>query len=351
MSSVRLSPPDLVDLVPATQVRDLIANTDRELADLERQAEDACNAADQAELRAQETGVDGRSATWAMVRMQRFLDGLRADTDAEVESLRDLATAQARRRIADAHAEGRRIRSAAGRTQVTPPVAPHAMCPAAEDVSAPVAGTPPLVDGDARVVSAEPEVVAPRPSPPPVVGIVPEGVPSPVVDAPAPAAAPTPFPAEAARIPEAQTAPASAVSWLAGGASTDAALIGEAPVAGAPAAPPASTPIEHLLQPNGNGQYGAAHHMATAMAAPLPMADAPAEASVAVVHAPAAVHDVVDVAPVDEVDAPAAQAPSSEFWTEPVTKPRRGLRRIPVSAVLEVIAVLLILVFILLRLS
>ena len=44
--------------------------------------------------------------------------------------------------------------------------------------------------------------------------------------------------------------------------------------------------------------------------------------------------------------------PQVDFWQEPTLKPKKGWRgRIPVSAVLEVIAVLLILVFILLRLS
>jgi hypothetical protein len=54
----------------------------------------------------------------------------------------------------------------------------------------------------------------------------------------------------------------------------------------------------------------------------------------------------------DALDETSMQAPAGDFWTEQPTKPRRGLlRRVPLSAVLEVLAVLLILVFILLRLS
>jgi hypothetical protein len=64
--------------------------------------------------------------------------------------------------------------------------------------------------------------------------------------------------------------------------------------------------------------------------------------------APAGAHTVVD--PYME-SIPASADP--EFWPEPEPEPtrKRWYRRIPLSAVLEVLAVILILVFILLRLS
>jgi len=70
-----------------------------------------------------------------------------------------------------------------------------------------------------------------------------------------------------------------------------------------------------------------------------------------------AVADVVDAAAptaplATPVPHPASSDSTPDFWPEQPTQKRKGLlRRIPLSAVLEVIAVLLILVFILLRLS
>ncbi|HEX5586349.1 MAG TPA: hypothetical protein VFZ17_03500, partial [Acidimicrobiia bacterium] len=53
----------------------------------------------------------------------------------------------------------------------------------------------------------------------------------------------------------------------------------------------------------------------------------------------------------DDSSTPGGES-TGAFWPAPAPPKRKGLlRRIPVSAVLEVIAVLLILVFILLRLS
>src|SRR5215467_6360099 len=107
--SLRLTPPEPVDVVSAEEVRAVIATTDRELAELDREVQAALGDAESAEALAREAGVDGRASTWAMLRMQRFLDGLRSETDIEIIELLDVARTRARARLEEARAEADRV--------------------------------------------------------------------------------------------------------------------------------------------------------------------------------------------------------------------------------------------------
>src|SRR5262245_60092988 len=124
MEPNRLTPPDPVDLVPADSAQASIAETTREVAQLQREAELATLAADAAEARAAEAGVDGRAATWALVQMQRFLDGLRADVERDAQSIRDLAKERARIRLDQARTEAAQARGGSSADGSSAPVVP-----------------------------------------------------------------------------------------------------------------------------------------------------------------------------------------------------------------------------------
>lgn len=310
---VRLSPPELVDLVPAERVREIIALTDRDIAELERRANEACGEADQAELRAQESGVDGRSSTWAMVRMQRFLDGLRSEGERDAQALRDLAHERAELRLSDARAEAARIR---GEVTPAPTVAP-----------APSAAT---------VAPAVIAYVAPAPSPaPPVQPEAPADIAAPVVvPMPVPAARNTDVPAVDPRAVDVAASNGSALALVLAPPVEDERAVDDDPEV------EELTSIDDLLRvPE-----------VAADETPVPSVDLPAAEQPAPASSSPTGGTAVLVAP-QEAPAADAAAPASEFWPQQETKPKKGLRRIPVSAVLEVLAVLLILVFILLRLS
>jgi hypothetical protein len=119
-----LGPPDPVELVPAASAHATITNTTRDLAQLRREADLARLAAYAAEGRAAEAGVDGQSATWALVHMQRLLDELRADVERDVQTLRDLAKDRARVRLDQARAEAAHIRGGSSPIAVGAPGVP-----------------------------------------------------------------------------------------------------------------------------------------------------------------------------------------------------------------------------------
>jgi hypothetical protein len=113
-----------------------------------------------------------------------------------------------------------------------------------------------------------------------------------------------------------------------------------APVAEAqPAAPAAPGPVQDASP----GRVGEIHLVAAA----------PTQVGTPAVEPAAPVVDPLhDEGPVPTQVVPAsAEAANQEFWPAEPPKKRGALRRIPISAVLEVLAVLLILVFIILRLS
>jgi hypothetical protein len=354
-SSFRLTPPEPLDLVPAEQVRAMIASTDRELATLEREAETARGAADAAEARAREAGVDGRASTWAMVRMQRFIDGLRSEADRDVNEMLDVARARARARLDDAHAEAAAIRGEPNGSG--PPPNPRGIARdayesdrgSAFESRTPAAGAP---VGSATVATlappetaVEPESVAddepgmeavPAPEVKPWVPIAPVVVEAPVA---VPEVVEDESAADDARVDEsdATSAPPALLDAPATTAPIPPARRDEQPDQPDTTTPAASIDPIAPLATAGAITWTAAGGLD---APPAPVAsDPPAPALQAVAEAPEAAADAT------------ADKPQVDFWQEPAAKPKKGWRRIPVSAVLEVIAVLLILVFILLRLS
>jgi len=97
MPASRLNAPQPLDIVAADQVNQIIADIDREIAELEREATRLTREADALEARLRNDGLDDASMTWTMVRLQLFLDQLRAQAQEESEATLDVA-----RRRADA---------------------------------------------------------------------------------------------------------------------------------------------------------------------------------------------------------------------------------------------------------
>jgi hypothetical protein len=263
MFESQLAAPELVELLAPDDVSSLIGDTHRELARLEHRAAQARATADQLEHRAKLEGADERASTWAIVRMQRFVDGLREEAERDSETLVDAA----RRR--------------AGST--IDPFLDH-----------------PVTLGEAGVRAS----VAPQPDVAPRHDVALAPVPPPMPAAEAPVAPPA---APVAPVPVVQAAP-----------------VVDAP---APATSLQWSPVDDVSAESN----GAAH-------APV----APTGVAAPVVEPPGPAVEVAPVVPI----APAPVPPSSD------APKRRGLLRgFPLSAVLEVLAVLLVLLFILLRLS
>jgi hypothetical protein len=262
MTSSRLTPPQALDLVSADRVRDMIAHADAELSALERDAETSTSAADRAEGAVKEAGLDPEATTWTMVRLQRFLDGLRDETQRDVETMLELARQQARFRLSEVGAPG------PGSMTTPPPAAPVFSSPTAPVI----VSTPPASSFDTGPSQANRAFVAV---------------------------------AETAVL----TAPVAET------AAPHLALVNDAPSG----ASPVSVPVAVAAAP-----------VAPAPTAPVVVAPAPVAA--------------VAVAPTPTPQPVAAPAVSPD-------KKEGRLHRLPISAILEVVAVLLILVFILLRLS
>jgi hypothetical protein len=69
--------------MPIAVVDALIADADRQISALEREAAEALAAADASEAQLLELNVDERSSAWAMAQLDRFVVALRAEADAE----------------------------------------------------------------------------------------------------------------------------------------------------------------------------------------------------------------------------------------------------------------------------
>lgn len=202
-------------IVPADQVEAAIAAAQHELQSLDAELARLLSEAAALEAASGDRTVDAASHEFVAVRFQRFLDGLRAEANAELDAL--MATA-----------DGRRTRGAvlswdaffAERTaaRLTVPVAPVApVAAAAPPVPAPpVTPTVPVVAAPPPV--ATPPVVAAAPAVSvmpvaPVAPVAPAVAVAPVVAAPAIVAAPT-VPAATVGAPEVPTpepAPAAPV--------------------------------------------------------------------------------------------------------------------------------------------
>jgi hypothetical protein len=300
LTTSRLDAPTRSDLLPVEEVDALIQAADRELSTLERDAAEATAAADAMQQRVVDEGADERSSSWAMMQLRRFLDGLSDEVDREVAALIDVADRWAKQRVSEARAEAEAVRLRP-RTPAEPAeLEPEALTPTFGGKVAqpePTIAPQPVVEAVPApftpvVVHAEPVAVAPVATP--VVELSPTtftpAIPE-VIEEPltANAAAPAPAPVDSDASPVAEPAP---LAWT-------------------------ETPVTE----------GEAHATSTATS-PSAELDEGRDASVA--------------------------GTGDAFWqgAEREKKPKKSrFRRIPWTAVLQVIAVLAILVFILLRLS
>jgi hypothetical protein len=127
--------------MPSAAVEALIAEADVQVSALEREAAAAVAAADEAEAQLALAGADERSSAWAMIQLERFVSGLRAEVEAEAAEIIEAAELRARRRLEDARAQAEvQMRDAS-----LPPV---------EAPRGPTAGGPELATGGADAEAA-----------------------------------------------------------------------------------------------------------------------------------------------------------------------------------------------------
>jgi hypothetical protein len=299
MPTNALTPPEPLDLVAFEHVRAIIEESDRDLTELERRATEATAEADEAEARAADAGVDGPASQWTLVQMQRFVNSLRAEAELERNAILEVARYRARVRVNDARADVERRRPEPVAPGAGPAVAPRGNGDVQVPWPTPMAEEPePLSNGMVDVTHDQAgfESFAPKG------GVAAEQN------------------GRAARATE-SVAPAALSFTSASGAPSTPET--EPPIAEAQSATvtPVETPNEPALVPSTDDEQ-------------------PVEAPVAIPLMS------------DRLASDAMGDGTQDFWPTETTVPRRrGLRRIPFSAVLEVLVVLLILVFILLRLS
>jgi hypothetical protein len=323
MADPRLARPESLEIIPADVVGELIDATDRDFAEFEQRAAVLVAEADEAEIRAREAGVDPTAATWSMTHLQRFLDTLRAEAERDSAAIVEVAQHRARVRRDEARELADRLR----RGETVDPV--FSVAPVLATPPFPIVGASPtaafgVVDGNGTgpaVVDAAPPVET-RP-----VAVF-EPLP-PLRDAPPPPP------------------------------------VNVDPVVAEPAPPVDVAPLEAVVQPFMPHDAPPTLLVPAPAPAPAPLFAAP---TTSLVPAPETEH--VDLFPPEPGTPPPYQPPTVVpppvvYAAEPIVqepdgkKKRRGPKqraprshwRIPLSAIIEVIAVLLILVFILLRLS
>ena len=284
MTSVRIDRPEPVEMVDAAEVNALIAATDDRLADLERRAQAASALAERAAERARAEGVDEAAATWAMVRLQRFLDGLIAEAERDVDAMLaaarqgaariDEARADATRAAfhgADDHRPARPARDGAP----WPGPSPVFSAPEVDPPPAPSPATPPVVEPP-PAFEAPAVVAAPTRAVDPPSVVTSPAVSTPHADTGAPASEPR-VAAEELRWAPAHTPPAPDAPTRNGSvAATALAGSGELAAATPPAAVPEAQP-----------EPGPAAPPSVPVAAPAPSA-ATSAAPATVAHAAAA---------------------------------------------------------------
>jgi hypothetical protein len=380
MSPSRLSPPQQLDIVPASEVGSILEQTDRDFVELERVHEETRAEAEEAEALAAAEGVDPKSSTWTMVRLQRFLDGLREEATRDASATVEVAQQRARVRLEEAHEEAERRRLGYDPDPLVPPI--RLTEPPAAPVPPVAPHTPvvPVVAPQAPVVEAPsvvaPLVTAPEPVKPPLAIDGSTFVTSPAASAPAAANESTNHHGAAVA--------GAAAAGVAGGALLLASPATAAPTV--PPMPPMPTAGPSLVQPSpavAAEPFAGATVAGSDVVTAAPNGDAPsfvdeqfwtpvapataaaAAAGAAAVAAPAAPTVAPDVdtkqgrrARHQQEKAAKQAEQAAAKAAEPAPAPKAAkpakqgfLHRIPVTAILEVLAVLLILVFILLRLS
>jgi hypothetical protein len=311
MTSPRFTRPLPLDVVPADQVGDLIESADREFVGLERELEERTAEADELETSAKAMGVDPDGSSWGLIQLQRFLEELRHETRRDATASVEVARRRAELRLVEAHEDAERVRSGAPPSPAPSPakrttglLADHT--PNGTGAAATAPPVEPWLVRDATAVITEEEAPDAHGASPPLASVLP--------------IEPEPL----TMVPLVEPAPGDTYNNGVGPTAPPDVSLGL--VADPPQSPPELPP--------------------TLLPAPQPNA-----------------YDTVFWSDQGEgnarVEAPppppaATSEPPPADLSEPVPKrPRksRRFRRIPVSAILEVVAVLLILVFILLRLS
>jgi hypothetical protein len=97
-----LTRPEPRRIIPKSVVDALIADADRQISALERQAERALAAADEAEARLDELGIDECASAWATIQLERFVTSLRDDIAIESDAILAEARVRAQTIVDDA---------------------------------------------------------------------------------------------------------------------------------------------------------------------------------------------------------------------------------------------------------
>jgi len=329
MNPRRLELPNELDFVPRDDVIGLIESADRDLAQLEKCATALRAEARQVEDAAKRSGVDPDSSSWALVRLQFFLDQLREESRREAAAAVEVA-----HRRAAVLLEG---------VPVFAPVALDSRGPSITtrgDESAAVSEGSRPEDGTRLVGDwlADAERRSPEPPPSDVVHTFSRPTPEALGDAVLDPTGDQPV----ARADERDIGADPTVSGALV-ASASATISAQSTGNGSAPVPVATTGTQ--LTPNGT--------LRDAPAIPDSRQDVSELFWVALGAGAAGAHRTPD----PEVDDAKSAAPSRRKRKQPesatATKPPKPprARKIPVSAILEILAVLLILIFILLRLG
>jgi hypothetical protein len=357
----KLPKPQALDVVPASEVGALIEETDRVFVDLERELQAVNAEAAEVEALAAVEGIDPSASTWTMVRLQRFLDDLREE--ARRDAAATIGVAEQRVRVERADALQARGLAVAPAPAFAPPTTT-----APTDVPRPVPtsdpGAGPVVIDDEPTSVVAPSTVAAG-------GLVFAATASeprsrPVAEAHANGNGFAP------QVPSVRTAGAldasAPVQAPVVARETSTGIVDAAPVVvtpltplfGDPAPPPAPAPQPATAPQSASPLDGDGDFWQPNGTAPITFDQAAPPLIVPVPPAPP--QDGVESAPATEAHdgkrskrrSKKQKAPKPPKAQKP-PKDRRGVgsvaKKLPVAAILEVIAVLLILVFILLRLS
>jgi hypothetical protein len=320
VSHPRIVPPQPLEFVSADYVRALVEGTDREFADLEERATAARAEAEAAESGLHDRGIDPEISSWAMVQLQRYLESLRDEVARESDTTLALARQLADHRVREAAAEAAHLRSLSYPEASPTPAAPEE-APMPDAALRPTFGTtPPIVEPTPLV------------APPPVSTPLGESSPRAVEESDE-AASPSLVPGVAAEEYEPHAA--------------------ATPVAPTETEPPGSPRVAWVADPL-VPEVATAKRQPVADELPPDMAPTGSLSAAAVSSGPAP--DVPGTPAVAQPSYAAPAHPQPQYVAaEPVApaprKRRRALGGFPVYAILEILAVLLILVFILMRLS
>ena len=300
-TSLRAPRPEAMELIDADRVGDLLTSTEQRLRDLEEEANRTVAAAADAEGAAEKVEADPASTTWTLVRLQRFITDLRNEAVRDAETIIEVARQHANIRVDEARL-----------------MAERGIDPSTVELEARRRVPPPTVVPD-----------------PPTAPVPPAPI---VVQAPVP-----PAPAPGAASPVMPVVPVVAVPPTALVPPT-APVPPVAPVAAPPAPPVAASPVAPVIPA---AVVAAAAMPAAAPVAPVPPAPVPPVAPVVPVAPVAPTAPVISPTPVAPEPAPIEPVATPT----PTAKKKRKKRFLPFSVVLEVLAVVLLLVFIVLRLS